>query len=446
MYTVGFGSVGRKKDYVLETVGTMLGFNLKDGRLTKATGKGNNYHDGDDGDEKENDGTKSPVLTDKERDMVVIVVHLADWNKTWVNSVSNILSTDYKMLVDDGQFHILHAPEEWYPPIEICPPACTYNDEPTRVKWRSKQNLDYAFLMHYSIPLAPYYLQIEDDLGFANGWVGKIDDFREKSYPPTFRNKDGAPWRLIDFSQLGFIGKLFQADELFSMAQFLLLFYDQMPCDLLLGNWMESVNQKKRIDYWRKHPSLFMHLGVFRTLGGFQPLQERKFGKLLFSNPAAQFGGTMTTIPSYEAKFIYFPGGDPARRNDQCDYTKSPAHHKVKQHRCWFWATEIKAGDYLEFVFSDLDGTAIKGLLLEQGHPHHPKDVFDQAEVAVAGQSCTEFFTILKLEPTTNLYYWEAGVSDPPELPFSKVKCVRVTALQAQDHDAVLQQLQIRVT
>jgi len=34
------------------------------------------------------------------------------------------------------------------------------------------------------------------------------------SFPPTYRSKENAPWRLIDFSQLGFIGKMFQSNEL----------------------------------------------------------------------------------------------------------------------------------------------------------------------------------------------------------------------------------------
>ena len=37
--------------------------------------------------------------------------------------------------------------QEFYPPLDLCPPDCNYKDEPKRVKWRSKQNVDYAFLM-----------------------------------------------------------------------------------------------------------------------------------------------------------------------------------------------------------------------------------------------------------------------------------------------------------
>jgi alpha-1,3-mannosylglycoprotein beta-1,4-N-acetylglucosaminyltransferase A/B len=36
----------------------------------------------------------------------------------------------------------------------------TYNDSLQRVRWRSKQNLDYAALMEFSAQLSQYYLQV----------------------------------------------------------------------------------------------------------------------------------------------------------------------------------------------------------------------------------------------------------------------------------------------
>mmetsp|Transcript_313 Transcript_313/g.1342 ORF Transcript_313/g.1342 Transcript_313/m.1342 type:complete len:665 (+) Transcript_313:200-2194(+) len=418
-YSIGFGSVKRKKDYILETVGTMLGLS---GDMSKS------------------------ILTAQEREMVVLVAHLSDFDMDWVRSVSNKLRTDYADLVSSGRFHVVHAPQEMYPLLEVCPPLCTYKDEPLRVKWRSKQNLDYAFLMHYSAPLAPYYLQIEDDLGFANNWVTKMDNYVKSHYPPTWRSKDNVPWRLIDFSQLGFIGKMFQADELSRMAQYLVLFYDQMPCDLLLSDWMQSMNQRKRIDYWRKQPSLFQHVGIFRTLGGFQPLQERKFGKLLFDNPQGQVGGNMTIVPTYEGKFAYFPGGEPQRRNDVCDFTKSPAHHKQKTHRCWFWGKEVHAGDHFQLTFAAPTGIPLKGVFLEQGHPKHEKDLFVKAEVQVAGPGCKNFFHLAPIEGSQTMIYWEEGVSNPPKLPVPKVKCLRIIALVDQEDWVAIQQVQVRTS
>merc|ERR1711972_1228394 len=104
--------------------------------------------------------------------------------------------------------------------------------------------------MYYSAPLARYYLQMEDDISFASNWVSKMTSYLGSTWPTTQKTKENTPWRIIDFSQLGFIGKLFQSNELTRMAQFLLLYYDQMPCDLLLGEWMKSMGQPKRIEYF----------------------------------------------------------------------------------------------------------------------------------------------------------------------------------------------------
>lgn len=414
IYSVAFGSVKRKKDYVLTTIGEMLGMN----------------------------GETS--LSDDERKMVVIVAHLADFNEEWVASVAETLRTKYSDLVDKGHFHALHAPQELYPPLQICPPLCTWHDDPVRVKWRSKQNIDYAFLMHYAIPLAPFYLQIEDDLGFASNWINKMHRYRLDKFPPTFRNADRVPWRLLDFSELGFIGKLFQSDVLVTMAQVLVLFYDQIPCDLLLNDWMIAMHQKKRIDYWKNSKSLFRHEGVFRSLGGYQPLQEKKFGKSLWDNPAATMGTNMQIVPTYTGQWVYFSGGDPQKRNDKCDYTKSQAHKNVKSHRCWFWGAQVKAEDYFEMVFTSSDGVHLKGILYEHGHPFHPKDLFYHGMMRVAAAPCRQFFDVAPIPANETLVYWEEGTSDPPQLPVQKVKCLRFVSLQPQDYNIVIQMVQIR--
>lgn len=420
---VGFGSVKRKKDYVLTTVAMMLGM---DGKTQ---------------------------VSEAEKQMVVVIAHLADWDMEWVNSVSDKLQADNAGLVSKGLFHGIHAPEEIYPELMVCPPLCTYGDEPIRVKWRSKQNIDYAFLMYYAITLAPYYIQIEDDLGVANNWIQKMHNYVTTGpYGPTFRGKCNEPWRMIDFSELGFIGKMFQSNELIRMAQFLLLFYDQMPCDLLVNDWLQAMNQRKRIDYWKKSASLFQHVGVFRTLGGFQTLQERRFGKLLFDNPASSSTWNLTIVPTYEAKFAYFPGGEPRSRNDKCDFTKSKAHEKQKRHRCWFWASQVPKNSQLTLQFSAYGGIPMKAVFVEFGHAKHPEDLLQQGEIQVAGAGtglasgkCGDFHHLVTVTKDEKVY-WEEGSSDPKELPVPKVQCLRILATEAQTGWMAIQTILVRST
>lgn len=76
----------------------------------------------------------------------------------------------------------------------------TLNDPPERVKWRTKQNLDYAFLMMYAQSRGVYYVQLEDDILTTNGYVTKMLKFALK------KEAANVEWFILDFCQLGFIG------------------------------------------------------------------------------------------------------------------------------------------------------------------------------------------------------------------------------------------------
>ena len=404
---VGFGSVKRKKDYVLDTVDLMLGR------------RGDTH------------------ITAEERKSVVIVAHFADFDMSWVNRTSSKLQEQYQDLINTGHFHGLHAKEEFYPPLDVCPPTCTYKDDARRVRWRSKQNIDYAFLMYYAATLAPYYLQIEDDINFASNWISKINEYVTSSYPPTYKSKENAPWRMIDFSQLGFIGKYFHSNELTRLAQFLLLFYDQMPCDILINQWMLAMTQGKKIEYFKAHSSLFQHVGIFRTLGeGFQVLQDTKFGKTLWDNPQANVTRNLTIVPTYDTKFLYFEGGEPAKRKDVCDFSASPKQKQAPK-RCWLWATHVQAGQHVTLAFPR--PTAVNAFLAEFGCDPYPKDLLANGMIQVAGcdgsghgsSTCSTFHDVVPVRKDRAVY-WEEGVSDPPKLPFNPVCCLRILVLQAQ--------------
>lgn len=439
---VGFSTVSREKDYVLDTVRAMLGLHGGGG---KGGGGGR-------------PAAPPTALTPAERSMVVIVAHLAEWNEMWVGAMSKRLQEDYVDLVTKGQFHGIHAPAELYPTLDVCPPFCSYRDDKHRVKWRSKQNIDYAFLMYYAVPLAPYYLQIEDDLAFSSNWISKITDALVTEYPASYLSKESnAPWRLLDFSELGFIGKLFQSNELIRMAQFLLLFYDQMPCDILLGHWMRSMTQGEKIEYWKKKPSLFQHVGVFRSVGGYQPLQERAFEVKLWDNPPGAVIYNMTTVPTYDSRYAYFPGGEPVVRKDTCDLSMSQGARKTKL--CFFWGKQVVAGNHLTVVF-DGDVTP-KAIFAQFGHEAHPTDLLTSGAVQVAAKSptapasgtsplgtdklssCGPFVSLMDASRQM-MVYWEEGVSTPSRLPVPQMRCLRLVVLRDQSQWLIISQVQVR--
>ena len=88
---------------------------------------------------------------------------------------------------------------------------------------------DYAFLWNWSGAKARYYLQLEDDI------IAKKDflDFITSKISRSRQN-----WFLIEFSNLGFIGKLFRSESLEILTNFVLMFYREKPVDWLLEQYL----------------------------------------------------------------------------------------------------------------------------------------------------------------------------------------------------------------
>ena len=107
-------------------------------------------------------------------------------------------------------------------------------------------------------------------------------------------------WFMINFCQLGFIGKLFRTKDLPTLIRFFLMFYSDKPVDWLLYDIMSTkvcqpadrypVNSKPiakgcekeinkiRIEY---KPSLFQHIGRQSSLiGKIQNMTDNSFGKI----------------------------------------------------------------------------------------------------------------------------------------------------------------------
>ncbi len=91
---------------------------------------------------------------------------------------------------------ILQVSQSAYPPLTGL--KRNYNDAETRVRWRSKQVADFAFMFYYGRTLSEYYVQIEDDVICAPRFVSIIKEFI---------NQQKEPWVILEFSSLGFIGE-----------------------------------------------------------------------------------------------------------------------------------------------------------------------------------------------------------------------------------------------
>ncbi|XP_023404474.1 alpha-1,3-mannosyl-glycoprotein 4-beta-N-acetylglucosaminyltransferase-like protein MGAT4D isoform X5 [Loxodonta africana] len=134
-----------------------------------------------------------------------------------------------------------------------------------------KQVLDFCFLMLYAKPKARYYLQLEDDIIAKYMYFTKITNFVHNI---TINN-----WFYIEFSILGFIGKLFRSEDLPDFVRFFLMFYKVKPVDLLLDDifqikmckpqeiFKECLKRNKQVRIQYK-PSLFQHVGIHSSFPG----------------------------------------------------------------------------------------------------------------------------------------------------------------------------------
>ena len=163
----------------------------------------------------------------------------------------------------------------------------TLGDSPERTRWRSKQNLDYAFAMlhvHRERPTVRYYVQLEDDIITVPNFISELRQYAN-ARPKFF---------LAEFSNLGFIGRMFHNNnDLAHMAHFILLLYQAQPVDWVLSHVLSSKFcslgetfkqcQKKRLTnivLFKRWPPLFQHVGKHSSLPGkLQNLTEKQFGK-----------------------------------------------------------------------------------------------------------------------------------------------------------------------
>ncbi|OLP96425.1 Alpha-1,3-mannosyl-glycoprotein 4-beta-N-acetylglucosaminyltransferase C [Symbiodinium microadriaticum] len=187
-------------------------------------------------------------VLDLEEAATAIIVHLADFDEEWVLNTASKLNEGFTNEVLEGDLHVIHAPRDIYPLKQANVDESVrgweeklngqwikatavklsdfvnekgvllkFGDSPKRTWWRTKQNLDYTFLMWYASNMSEYYMQLEDDVHPVPSFAAFVRSALERSLI-------GNPWVMASFSGLGFIGKLFNNTHLPNLANFLLTF------------------------------------------------------------------------------------------------------------------------------------------------------------------------------------------------------------------------------
>lgn len=139
-------------------------------------------------------------MDEEEQNETMIVVFIGETDLEFVQLVAKQIEVRFNNYIENGLIEVLAPPASYYPNMDKL--RITLNDPPERIKWRSKQNLDFSFLMAYAQPKGTFYVQLEDDILAKRGFISIM-----KAYALD-KTAAKIPWLVLDFCQLGFIGKL----------------------------------------------------------------------------------------------------------------------------------------------------------------------------------------------------------------------------------------------
>ncbi|KAM4555714.1 alpha-1,3-mannosyl-glycoprotein 4-beta-N-acetylglucosaminyltransferase A-like isoform 2-T2 [Odontesthes bonariensis] len=303
-------------------------------------------------------GSLLSSLTSSQCQDLLIIVFVAETDSDYVNSVAQTIKTNFPKEVKSGLLEVVSPSQYYYPDFKNLEE--TLGDSMDRVRWRSKQNLDFSFLMLYAQDKGTFYVQLEDDIVAKEDYYSKMKSFAIQ--------EASKKWLYLEFSQLGFIGKMFQTRDLPMIAEFFLMFHRDKPIDWLLDHilWVKVCNpekspkdcdEQKALLKQQYKPSLFQHMGLHSSLPGkLQPLKDKKFGKQTYSNPPAELSSSLKYYKQHNLDRVY-NGED------------------------FLWALTPVQGDYILFSFPQ--PIHISGYLFCSGNAENTGDKFYNTTVEV---------------------------------------------------------------
>lgn len=82
---------------------------------------------------------------------------------------------------------------------------------------------------------------MEDDVLSRSGFVTEIFNYLAKINTNFDKNRNNIKWLVINFSPLGFIGKLFRSADLNMLINMFLMFADYKPVDVILDHTVQTI-------------------------------------------------------------------------------------------------------------------------------------------------------------------------------------------------------------
>uniref|UniRef100_A0A8C3YFM1 Alpha-1,3-mannosyl-glycoprotein 4-beta-N-acetylglucosaminyltransferase-like protein MGAT4E n=1 Tax=Catagonus wagneri TaxID=51154 RepID=A0A8C3YFM1_9CETA len=319
-----------------------------------------------------------------EQQHLTVLVHLADPDPTELRETVFQISSLFSPQLLAGRLLLIHAPPDAYPKAEGIRGLARAPD------LFSRQNVDHAYLVSFAAGLSEYFLLLDDNAFCAPSFVSHIQ------WKVDTAKSD--PWVLLEFSNLGFLGKLLRDRDLPALAHFLLLFYREKPLDRLIPHFRTLRAQKDPV---LCRPLLFYQRSSHQVSSASrQASTAQRKGPGGPHNPP---GAVFTDMKVFDAHFPWEA------------YTLDES---------FFWTHRVRAGNHLTVILNQpanlrrvrvLTGTVVDGThVLEKGQVelgYQPEGV---------PQRCASFAVLGRL--------WE-GQLDQEVLPRSTgydVSCVRL--------------------
>lgn len=369
----------------------------------------------------------------QEMDECIIVVFVAEWDIDYVRQVAAQIEKKFPEHLESGLLEVISPPESFYPNMDKL--RQTLGDPMERVRWRTKQNLDFAFLMMYAQPKGTFYVQLEDDIQTKKGYIATMKKF---ALQKTSEKKN---WFVLDFCQLGFIGKMFKCVELPYLVQFFIMFYNDKPVDWLLDYLIQTKIcnldkdskhcKKAKENVWIHYkPSLFQHIGTHSSLKGkVQKLKDKQFGKIQ----------------------LFFPHDNPTAIVDtEIKPYKTYTLQRAYRGESYFWGLLPQRGDKLNFNFEP--PVVLKGFLFRSGNVEHPSDrLYNTTVEVLPTQTLSNLpdYQKGKLKVTEDSYiivgdFDDMGVAEGTiDETFGEIKTLRLSVHVESDNWAILSEIHI---
>ena len=329
------------------------------------------------------------------------------------------MTEKFKDLIAIGFLQLIQATRDYYPDFDHL--KHNFNDKDDRVRWRTKQVMDFSFMFMYSQNMSDYYLQIEDDVISAGNYIESIESYI------AFQNRK--TWTMLEFSELGFIGKLFKSSDLPKLAKFMLTLYQEQPIDWLLTYFRLASTQN---DILMRKPTLFQHIGLKSSfdITSDNKLKDRYFDsgekKYRGDDPPGKVFTNMQTFKHYIPELAYASGSG------------------------FFWAQEPHKGDHITIKFDTPQ--QLKRVVVETGHSKSPKDVLHNGIVEIS----PKFMRMYSPSKTSNVSSvlcgdWKTvgefvdGRIDSGDLSswYRPMECLRITQTQEQENWVVFNQIAV---